>query len=307
MPQRFCAICGKNIDRNAPHFGMCGRCYSKENLLFYLPKRFSFKYCLDCGSYSKKEEWILPKENNMPSIIEEAIFRFLLNSYLKENKIEFTTILDDKILTNSIYSYVKSVPIIIRGISKENNDIKHEQTVELNLNYVLCKNCSNLRTGNYYISIIQLRVRSNNQFNLIDKVLETIHRYVEKLFKKDAKQYISKVADQKYGVDLFLSSNELMNHIITYLRDKYHFILKRSKKLVGRDVQRGKNIYRLKALIKFLPIIKDQVIFFGNKNYSVENIIKNKVILQEKNGEKLIKDFSFFFSEKVKIKKDRED
>ena len=58
MVNRFCAICGKNLDENAPHFGMCLNCYLKEHPLFELPNRFSFKTCIDCGSYSIKEEWI---------------------------------------------------------------------------------------------------------------------------------------------------------------------------------------------------------------------------------------------------------
>ena len=63
MSHRFCAICGKPIDNTAPHFGMCQNCYLKENPLFELPSTLSFKICIDCGSYSKKEEWVKPIEN----------------------------------------------------------------------------------------------------------------------------------------------------------------------------------------------------------------------------------------------------
>jgi NMD protein affecting ribosome stability and mRNA decay len=63
MPRRFCAICGKDIDKTAPHFGMCLECYAKEHPLFELPGKFSMQICIDCGSFNIKEEWIKPKEN----------------------------------------------------------------------------------------------------------------------------------------------------------------------------------------------------------------------------------------------------
>ncbi len=79
MVNRFCAICGNDIDENAPHFGMCLNCYLKEHPLFELPNRFSFRTCIDCGSYSIKEEWTKPETNDIYPIIKEAVFRFLLN------------------------------------------------------------------------------------------------------------------------------------------------------------------------------------------------------------------------------------
>ncbi|MFX1597146.1 MAG: NMD3-related protein, partial [Promethearchaeota archaeon] len=165
-----------------------------------------------------------------------------------------------------------------------------------------CKNCANLRGGMYFLSIIQLRVKNDNQFDLIKKVLEEISKFVEELFEKDRRQYISKIENQKYGVDLYLSTNELMNYLIKFLKTKYNFLFKRSKRLVGRDIQKGKNLYRLKALIKFLPFNKNDEIFIENQLYIVENITKNKVILRSQNKTKLIKDYSYFFSEKIIIK-----
>ncbi|MFX0105013.1 MAG: NMD3-related protein, partial [Candidatus Hodarchaeota archaeon] len=167
---------------------------------------------------------------------------------------------------------------------------------------ILCKNCTNLRGGTYFLSIIHLRVKNERQFDLIKQVLEEINEYVEGIFEKDHRQYISKVEDQRYGVDLYLSTNELMNYLIKFLKTNYSFLLKRTKKLVGRDSQRGRNLYRLKTLIKFLPIKNSDIISIENQNYIVENITKNKVILRSENNTKLIKDYSFFFNEKI-IKK----
>ena len=149
---------------------------------------------------------------------------------------------------------------------------------------------------------MQLRVPSEKFFIVINEALDNIHQYAESVFKNDNKQYISKIEDQKYGVDLFLSTNELMNRIITLLNSHYHFILKRSKKLVGRDNQRGKNLYRLKALIKFLPIKKKDIIIIDNEEFTVESILKRTVILRNKKNIKISKDFHYFFNKDLNLK-----
>ena len=95
-----------------------------------------------------------------------------------------------------------------------------------------------------------------------------------------------------------------MNNIIKFLKLNYHFILKRSKKLVGRDTQKGRNLYRLKSLIKFLPVEKNDVILVENGKFIVESLSKNKVILRSEQGTKLIKNFAYFFNENLIINRE---
>ena len=303
MSRRFCAICGKDIDDTAPHFGMCIICYSKEHPLFELPGKFTIKICIDCGNYTLREEWFESQEKEIFSIIENAVRKFLLKPYSKESKINFSISFDESSLIYSSKDMLKSMTLVIDGMLTDNVTVKHQMNIKINLEYDLCKNCSNIRGGTYYLSIIQLRVKNEKEFNSIAEVLEKIHNYVEKLFEKDPRQYITKVEDQKYGVDLYLSTNELMNYIIKFLRANYHFILKRSKKLVGRDSQRGRNLYRFKSLIKFLPIHKNDTIYIEDRKYYIDSISKSKVILRNHQGDKLIKDYSYFFNEKINIKR----
>lgn len=304
MARRFCAVCGKDLEKDTLHYGMCVDCYVKEHPLFDLKDKYSFKICNNCGKYSRKEEWFNPIENQIFSIIEDIVYRFVLKPYLKKDNITFSLLFDENSFNYSSKNLLKSLDLTIFGTLKDDINIKHQQSVKINLNYELCKNCSNLIGGTYFLSIIQLRVKDEAQFNVIKRALDDIHEFVEKLFEKDNKQYISKIEDQKNGVDLFLSTNELMNHIISHLKTKFYFVLKRSKKLMGRDIQRSKNLYRLKTLIKFLPIEKKDRILIDNSEYIVENITKNKIILRSENSNKLIKDFSYFFDEKSYIKKE---
>jgi len=302
MPNRFCAICGKTLGEDDPHFGMCLECYLKEHPLFELPDHLSVNICLDCGSFSKKDIWIEPVDNELFSIIEQAVQRFLLKSFLKRNNIDFDLSVNEDSFIYSSKDLLTSLEVVIQGVLKKDYNIKHQEAIKLNLNHMLCKNCSNLRGGTYFLSIIQLRVKDEEQFDLFKQVLDEINDFAEKTFENDHKQYTSKIENQKYGVDLYLSTNELMNYLIKFLKSKYNFLLKRTKKLVGRDTQRGKNLYRFKALIKFLPVSNNDIIFIEGQNFSVENITKNKVILRGENNTKLIKDYSYFFNEKI-IKK----
>ena len=303
MPNRFCAICGKLIDDSAPHFGMCQECYLKEHPLFEIPNQFTFKVCIDCGNYSKKEEWIKPIENDIYSIIDEVIFKYILKSYLKSGNIEFNLLINEDSLEYSSKDLLKLLDLQVIGTLKQNRNVTYQQTIRINLINELCKNCTNLRGGTYFLAIIQLRVKDESHFEFLNDVINELHEFVEKSFQKDEKNYISKMEDEKNGVDLYLSSNEMMNHIISYLRGKYHFLLKRSKRLIGRDIQRGRNLYRLKNLVKFLPIEKRDVIKINDEEYQVENITKNRVILKNETGSKLIKDYSYFFNENISIEK----
>ena len=304
MPNRFCAICGKIIGKTDPHFGMCLKCYLKENTLFELSDKFSLNICIDCGSFSKKDMWITPERNEIFSILEQALQRYVLNSLLKRRNLEFSFLYDEDSFIYSSKDLLTSLEVLIQGFLSEDPNIQHSQTIKVNIQYMLCKNCTNLRGGTYYLSIIQLRVKDEEQFGLIKNIIDEVNDYVENLFKNDPKQYISKIEDQKYGVDLYLSTNELMNQLIKFLRSKYHFLFKRTKKLVGRDNQRGKNLYRFKSLIKFLPVnINDELSIEGHL-FRVENIVKNKVIIRDENNTKFIKDYSYFFNEKFTKKND---
>ena len=303
MSRRFCAICGKDIDKTAPHFGMCLECYSKEHPLFELPEKFSIKICIDCGNYTIKEEWFESHEKEIFSIVENGIRKFLLKPYSKEGKIKFSVSFDKNSFVYSSKDMVKSMKLVIEGILKDNVSIRYQKNVKINLEYDLCKNCSNIRGGTYFLSIIQLRVKDETYIKSLSKVLDKIHSYVEKLFEKDPRQYITKLEDQKNGVDLYLSTNELMNYIVKFLKANYHFIIKRSKKLVGRDSQKGRNLYRFKTLIKFLPLNKNDTIFIEHRQYFVDSISKSKVVLRNNQGNKLIKDYSYFFNKKIQIKR----
>ncbi len=302
MPERFCAICGKTITKKAPHFAMCLDCYLKENPLFELPNKFSFKVCVDCGRFKKQQKWYDSNSTDIFIIIKQAIDKFLLSSLMEKKDLEFFIDFDETTIQYTQGELIRDINALINGRSRENPDFEAQQIVSINIEYELCEICSNLRSGEHYEAIIQLRVDETQQFNLIEDVIEKIHKYTIKQFESDRRQYIAKMIDQKYGVDLYLSTSELMKHIISFLGDRYYFSKKRSKKLVGRDTQRGKNIYRLKTLIRFLPFESGDKLIIKSKEFTVLRILKNRVVLKDESGMKVSKAYSFFFENQYLIK-----
>ncbi|TFG24587.1 MAG: hypothetical protein EU532_12425 [Promethearchaeota archaeon] len=305
MPKRFCAICGKDIDETAPHFGMCLNCYLKENPLFELPENFNFKICNYCGKFSKKGNWIQSDSYEALDIIIQAVEKLVLKEIKNDTKLDFKIIPEEDSFIYSSRGFLVNLNLRILGESITDSDISSEKVLSVKVSYELCKNCTNLKSGTYFTSILQLRCNLED-FDFLNLVINNITDFVEKLFEKDEKQYISNIDKQKNGFDLYLSTNELLNHIISFMKANYYFGLKRTKKLVGRDHQRGKNIYRLKAVIRFLPFNKNDYISIDNQTFYVENIKKNSVILRDKTGKRIIKDFDFFFTEKVMVKNVKE-
>jgi len=113
MTHRFCAICGKDLDKNAPHYSMCMNCYLKENPLFELPSTFSLNICGDCGSFTKSEEWIESESEDLFLIINEALNKYVLKKYLKNDAIEFDFVVDDDSLEYSSNNNLKALSLNI--------------------------------------------------------------------------------------------------------------------------------------------------------------------------------------------------
>ena len=116
MPNRFCAICGKTIDDGAPHFGMCLECYLKENPLFTLPTKYSFKSCVECGSYSKHEGWVVPKNSDIFAVTQEILTKDLLKTYISKQHLEFTFKIKEGSFEYSSRNLLKGFILEIRSL-----------------------------------------------------------------------------------------------------------------------------------------------------------------------------------------------
>ena len=169
MPNRFCAICGKVLDELAPNYGMCFKCYLMEHPLFKLPEKLSIKICLDCGSYSKKNTWIEPENNELNFIIEDSIRRFILIPYFKKNNINFSIFFDQESFIYSSSGLLKSLISTVIGTLISDKKVTHEEKINININYELCKNCTNL-INKYKFKLILYTTNQTRLYNLEIKI-----------------------------------------------------------------------------------------------------------------------------------------
>jgi len=305
-PTRFCSLCGKKFSTNEKIYEKftCLRCYLKNKPLFQFQDLFYLNICLECGSFSKESKvkiWLTPSTENILEIVKSAIKYFLLEPYGKKENIKFNIkILEEKISPSA--KIIEDIYLIITGVHIYDKNLIYTQEIKVKLKYGHCDNCISIKQKKIN-AIIQLRVIFVEQLDLIEIVKEKIKNYIEQVSKKDSTEYITKIEYVKNGVDIFLSTQNQTNKIIRLLKPEYNFLIKSSKKLMSRDVQRGKNIYRIKTLIKFLPIEKEDEVITKNIKYIVDKIGKNKIHLIDTHGNRIIKNYQFFFSKKVKIQK----
>jgi len=305
-PTRFCSLCGKEFSTNEKIYEKftCLRCYLKNKPLFQFQDIFYLNICLECGSFSKDSKvkiWLPPSTENVLEIVKSAIKYYLLEPYGKKDNIKFIIkILEEKISPSA--KVIEDIYLLITGVHRYDKNLIYTQEIKIKLKYGHCDNCISIKQKKIN-AIIQLRVIFVEQLDLIEIVKEKIKNYIEQASKKDSTEYITKIDYVKNGVDIFLSTQNQTNKIIRLLKPEYNFLIKSSKKLMSRDVQRGKNIYRIKTLIKFLPIEKEDEVITKNIKYIVDKIGKNKIHLIDIHGNRIIKNYQFFFSKKVKIQK----
>jgi len=307
-PSRFCSLCGKEFYEDEKFYEnfTCLKCFLKNRPLFHFQEPFYLNICLECGSFSKDSKvniWISTSAEDLMEIVKTAINYYLLGPYEKKENVKFgIKILEEKLSPNA--QVIEDIYIKIMGVHLYDQNLIHSQEFKIKIKYGHCDRCISKKQKKIS-AIIQLRVILEEQMNLVEMVKEKIKNYLDQISKKDSTEIISKIEYVKNGIDIFLSTQNQNNRVIRLLKPDYNFLIKTSKKLISRDIHRGKNIFRIKTLIKFLPIVKTDEVLIQNNRFKVDKIGKNKVYLLGTRGNKIIKNYQFFFSNKVKIQKEK--
>lgn len=301
-PNRFCSLCGMTISDGEKFYDnfQCLNCYLKDHPLFSLQEFIYLYICSECGNYSRESKvktWISPQTIDLMDIVKEAIHHYYLETLRRKESIDFEIKIDYDNISPSAQT-IEDIFLDIFGTSQKDINLKHTQKIKVKIKYGHCAKCLSLKQMPIK-SIIQLRVRYKEQMGLVDEALKKIQNHMQKTFRDNQLDYITKIEAVSNGVDVCLSTKNHNNKIIRFLKPHFKFITKFSKKLMGRDVHRGKDIYRIKSLIQFLPVEKGDVVLFKNVQFKVVNISKNKINLLDPNGNKIVKNYQFFFKSKV--------
>ena len=113
--------------------------------------------------------------------------------------------------------------------------------------------------------------------SFLDKVLDEIN---------DLSKYVTKIKKNKDGINVLFNSFNIIEQLIKIYKKKYFIDYKKSKKIMGRDKQKSKDLYRHFLVINILNISKNQNIKIKGKEYRIVNIDRNTLFLRDEFGRK---------------------
>lgn len=237
MMNRLCIKCGKDKELINE---FCKDCFIEENSLLKHFKEIRIIICSKCNSYLYKNSWRSDGCENLEENIENVsakLFKekIVLNPdvKLKNLKIKFDMPKNLKISNGSIVDVVLNLDVT--GSIKD-IDIKENYEIPIKIKFSICNNCKKLK-GRYYEATLQIRPKN-----------ERVLKFVEEYCNNKKNVFISKIEEEKYGYDIFLSDQKEARSLGSLLKKKFGGELKESKKLFGR--KEGKDIYRGTVLFR---------------------------------------------------------
>jgi len=221
MREKFCPKCGIKTEKF--YENVCEKCFlEKFSLKDKIPNTLLIKECKFCKKFFFKDV----VSENLEELIESV-----LGKILEKEKMEW---IDCKILGENVLVKMK--------IKVDDLEKIEEASIKLIIKKFTCNFCSMERSG-YYQAILQVRVKEEIKREIEREVEEKI----EVLRKFDSLAFVSKVEEQKNGIDFYIGSKKSANEIANFLKKKYKAKIKISRKLFG--FERGKRVYRDTILI----------------------------------------------------------
>ena len=294
----FCPKCGKVISPEDREFYKqkfsCRDC-SQETLQVPLAKQYIVHFCSGCLSYifnrdPKNSQWKRSAAGDINQILVQLLNTELSHT-LKINSDRF--ILDIPSVTE-IPSKLK-VSLILSGINSD---------FDLLLKYGLCKICNKMLSRRFD-AVIQLRtikMKSLKPHELLNPLLDEVESHVVTIQRNHPEQFISDIDEQSHGYDLKLSSRSISSSIQSYLTSKYSFIIKTSKKLMGRNPNTGGELYRSYILLRYIPLQTGDIIRIKDDSYRVNKVTTNRIQLENLRSNSVkTRNFEYFDKNLIEI------
>lgn len=108
-------------------------------------------------------------------------------------------------------------------------ELEESYNIPVRVRFSTCNICKK-KGANYYEAKLQIRPKN-------EKILSFVERYC-----KDKNMFISKVIDEKYGYDIYLSNQREARNLGNLLKRKFGGKTTESKKIFGK--RDGRDIYR---------------------------------------------------------------
>jgi 60S ribosomal export protein NMD3 len=300
----FCSKCGKNIDKSNKKYQnfLCGDCSSINKIDLGIEFKIILRKCVDCGAFSLKYDsqefkWIFKSEDTSEvDYLTQILYENIFDKIEKKNKINYSLFFEQSIDLTQITDINLLIKVQETEIYKE-----IQNSVIIKIKEIHCEHCAR-RLGGRFDAILQVRIQHETSKLKQDQILENCYKIENEENFDNPKCFISKIDKSINGFDVKVSNNGFLRTLVSRLREKYHFQIKQSKKLMGKNNETGADLYRQKILLKLIPVVKNDKIILDNNKYYVKNITRNKVVLKNIETQKISQlNFSVFEKKKWKF------
>ena len=236
---KLCIKCGKSKDLIN---GLCRECFKSENPLLKGFKEFKITMCSECKNYMYKNLWKKSSLNEIEDVLNEIagkIFkdRLIFGEGAKLEDVEFYVNLPDNFKITEGKEAEVELEVVVNG--KLNGiELSEEYIAPFKINFSRCNNCKKEK-GNYFEATLQIRPKNEEVLN-----------FVKEHCKDKGNLFISRVEEEKFGYDVYLSEQKEARNLGVHLKKRFGGELIESKKIFGkkdgRDVYRATILFRLK-------------------------------------------------------------
>ena len=260
----FCLLCDS---QEKLYDGLCRNCFLKEFEALKIPDYTTFTVCSHCGATLKKNKWVQVGYYD-DEIINDAISKNIeVNPELEDVEI-YTEITNNR---GTVYECIIHVSGDVIGTS-----IDKKYPIEVKVEKGVCPDCSKFYSG-YYEAVIQLRADdkklSDDEIRQAD---EFIANEIQRLCKTNKLAYVTERIVLKEGIDYQVGSYNAAHKIVANLQKQFGGIITESRKIVGHDKSRSKDLYRSWVLLRLPSFNKKDFIRYDNKIIKIEKIGSHK-------------------------------
>lgn len=275
----FCPKCGETIKPEEISFYKkyfsCRTCHSPDIGDFSYNKQYTIYLCTGCLSYvfdknPKNALWKKTEFEEIDQVISRILEREVMNGFPLASRDKYEMIVPP----------ILDIPAKV-DVSLSSSEDRTEIT--LLLKPALCKTCNKFLSRRFD-AVIQLRTiktKSRKPKDLLDPLIDEVVEYAQKIQKKNPEQFISDIEELPHGFDLKLSIKSMKTSIQSYLTGRYAFIVKTSKKLMGKNPNTGGDLYRTYVLLRYIPFHTNNIVRIKNTTYLVKKIQANRIILED--------------------------
>ncbi len=222
---RVCPGCGATEDEKKFVGQFCIDCFLKDHPDIVKFKKMEIPVCVHCGRMKISGKWVEPSERILSS--------FIL-SHLKTDMNSVSLDIKELDVLPSRISVVVRVCGYIDG-----DELCLEKELNIPIKKTQCPVCSRIH-GEYWEAKIQIRGPKGEQ----EQALLDIESLAGSISKRDTRARMFRIEHRKEGIDVYLGSKKIARDLVKRLRNKFHAEVKRTRKLTGEDVHRGKRIYK---------------------------------------------------------------